>query len=75
MQQLAGFFFILVLLSSGLLALAGLKTLLRDISARRDAGAPGRRARPDGVDLLIDFAMLLAGIAGAAGALMGLGAF
>lgn len=73
MQQLAGFFFTLVLLSSGLLALAGLKTLLRDISARRDAGV--RRTRPDGIDLAIDFVMFLAGLAGAAGALMGLGAF
>jgi len=72
-QQLAGFFLILILLSSGLLALAGLKTLLRDVSARRDGA--GRQARPDGIDLAIDFVMLLAGIGGAAGALMGLGVF
>lgn len=72
MQQLAAFVFILILLSSGLLVLTALKTLLRDVSARRDGA--GRRPRPDGIDLAIDFVMLLAGIAGAAGALLGLGA-
>lgn len=73
MQQLAGFFLILILLSSSFLALAGLKTLLRDVSARRDGA--GGQAKPDGIDLAIDFVMLLAGVGGAAGALMGLGVF
>ena len=73
MQQLAAFLFILLLLSSGLLALTALKTLLRDVSARRDGA--GRGPRPDGIDLAIDCAMLLAGVAGVAGALLGLGAF
>lgn len=78
-QILADFIFPLVLLSAGFLAHAGLKAFLRDLAARSGrpkTGVPsGRSCRPDGIDLAIDLAMVLAGLAAAAGALKGLGAF
>jgi hypothetical protein len=71
LQSLLAFVLALIALSAGLLVLSGMKALLKDIEARRRP-ANGPR-RPDGLDLTIDVAMTLLGVAGVVGALWGMG--
>jgi hypothetical protein len=71
LSSLLDFVLVLIVLSAGFLVISGIKAILKDMDARRRPA--NGLSRPDGLDLTIDVAMTLLGVAGLVGALWALG--